>query len=170
MDTVVEVLIKKKKTLRDYLCQTGLVILGLILLFTAYYFMPLLGMISVAIMFVVIWLDSRAVVAFNIEYEYTYVKGDIDIDRIFGKNTRRRYFSVTLSKIQFVSMQKNAGAVALMSEIKPVYICKDKNDGRNIVIVYDSENGRKLLVLENNDEVFEDYGRLIPNKVKKDEF
>lgn len=166
MDNVFEVLIKKKRNFKDVVCQLLVALLGIAICLVAEYFIRYLGMISLAIITLAVWFTFKGVMAFNIEYEYTYVNGDIDIDRIFGKNTRRRLSTIVVDRIETVSTLKNSDFDRIKKECKVNYVCTNKKNPENLVIVYTDKNSREIAVIDFNERVYEGYKELIPLKVR----
>ena len=166
MDNVFEVMVKKKRTFKDIILQFLVLALGIAICITAEYFVKYLGTISLAIIMLTVWFTFKGIMAFNIEYEYTYVNGDIDIDRIFGKNTRRRLSTIVISRIELVAKADNDEIKKLMYKTKTHYVCKDKNSKDNLVIVYTDKDVREVAVIDFNEKVYNSYKKIIPLKVR----
>lgn len=53
------------------------------------------ALISVAITGAALYIGYRVYMQFDLEYEYTYLNGDIDIDKIMNKAVRKRMISIS---------------------------------------------------------------------------
>ena len=43
----------------------------------------------------------------DLEYEYLYVNGDLDIDKIMGKQKRKRVFSMNVNDLELLDAKQN---------------------------------------------------------------
>lgn len=111
MDVFLEYLMKKKQTGLDVLKQLGIILAGVIVayavmviftmlpsFFGAYW---LLGVVGV---FYGTWVLLRR---YNLEYEYIFTNGDLDIDMIKAQKTRKRMVSLQCKKIEIMASDKN---------------------------------------------------------------
>ena len=93
-DVFVEKIVKKKKTAYDYISTLGLIILGVAAVLV-------LAVVPVAQDFIIIiaaatvWGLYLFVKYNNVEFEYSVVNEDIDIDKIMGQSKRKRLFSAS---------------------------------------------------------------------------
>ena len=87
MDKIVEILVKKENTIGNILIKFALwgfaFALGFVLLFQV-------QSIGVVLCVAVLYGAYKISQKFDVEFEYTYVNGDLDIDRIFSRNSRKR--------------------------------------------------------------------------------
>lgn len=98
MDIFLECMVKKKKDAGDYLFVAAMVILGIILSAAAAYitllFAPFatgFGMLVIALIWYGVYILSRRR---NIEYEYSFTNGILDVDVIYAKRTRNSMLTV----------------------------------------------------------------------------
>lgn len=166
MDKVVEKLVKKKRNAKDICMQVLIVITGFIVCYIANLFMSKLGMISMSIMLLAIWFTYKGIMWFNIEYEYTYVNGDMDVDKILGKNARRPFLKVPLERVVLVAKLDNNEAKKLMHTSKRYDVCENADNEENLVIIYSGEKEREAVVIDFNQEVYDSYKELIPIMVR----
>lgn len=165
-DSYVELLVKKKKTTKDTVVKGALIAA-----------IAVLVILGLAIPFV--WIAALALGVFayfkipslDVEWEYLYVNGELDVDKVMAKQRRKRVGSFDLDKteivapwtsheldyykqgklktLDFTSGEENAKVYAMMTTVD-----KGKNPGP------------RLVLFEPNDEVIEDMRRLAPRKVK----
>ena len=100
MDTFLEKLVTRKKTLTDYLILAGTVIVGILLIMAALTIQILVQLgLSLLLAAGIIFLGYRIITSRNIEYEYIVTNGDLDIDIIVAKRKRKRIFSANCKEL-----------------------------------------------------------------------
>ena len=113
LEEFVECLVKKRKTVKDYVltcltCVAALVlsffVFALLISFSAVAYLSLFG---VAVVVYFAWIIIKS---FNIEYEYTITNSDMDVDKIIAKRRRKRILSLNLRSIEIMAPlnEKNA--------------------------------------------------------------
>lgn len=100
MDIFCEYILKKGKTVKDYLYETGIVLAACIFTYlmlgiSQYTFGAWLLLICIAWYGVYMFIKFR-----GIEYEYTLTNSEMDIDRIKGKSKRKRIISVNFKNVE----------------------------------------------------------------------
>ncbi len=88
-DFYTEQMIKKQADSKDTLKKVGLIALTVVSVLLV--FVIPVGIILPVVMIVIDVLMFRNL---NVEYEYVFVNGDLDIDKIMNKARRKRMFSV----------------------------------------------------------------------------
>lgn len=162
MDRVVEKLVKKKRNAKDLLIQILIATMGVIVCYGASLLTPYLGMISTSIILLAVWFAYKGIMWFNIEYEYTYINGDMDVDKILGKNARRPFKRIALDRVVLVARMDNNEAKKLMHTSKRFNVCENEADENNLVIIYAGEKEREAIVIDYNEEVYQSYKELNP--------
>ena len=98
-DLYTELLVKKEKTPKDSLVKfglTGLLILAVIAgLIISPLFLVAAAALGVAAYFIIPKTD--------VEFEYLFVNGDMDIDMIMSRSKRKRVFSLNLSEAEIAA-------------------------------------------------------------------
>ncbi len=119
-DVFKEQLVKKKFNSKDKLMR-ALIIAGALVIVAASMFIPFLQgfllIIIVAAAFLAYYLLSQQ----NIEYEYIYTNGELDIDCIFNKSKRKRVFSGNVKDFELMAHVDNknqAGSFGACAETK----------------------------------------------------
>lgn len=100
MDSFVEQLVKKKKSVGQILVIAATILLALVLLAISILLIQFTGALSMLIAVGVFYGAWYLLTAQNIEYEYCVTNGDIDIDRIVAQRKRQRIVSVSGKKIE----------------------------------------------------------------------
>ena len=97
-ESYVEQLIKQKTTLPTMVKRAAislLILLGLLLCWLSIAAIPLL----LALIALTVWLLRRT----SLEYEYLYYAGDIDIDKIMGRQKRKRVLSTDIKNLEVLA-------------------------------------------------------------------
>ena len=87
---------------------------------------------------------------FDLEYEYLYVNGEIDIDKIMGKQKRKRCATYDVENNKEIRVKDYTS----LDPQVPSYS-----------LVFNRENHRELVKLELNENVVGDIRRIAPRKV-----
>ena len=115
-DVCVEYMVKKKNTVLDILKQAGVVIAGLVIstliinfvLFNESAMINSLTPFAFLAAIGVLYLAYNLMRNMNIEYEYIITNGDMDVDKIMAKNSRKRVVSVKCAEFEaFGKYQSN---------------------------------------------------------------
>ena len=96
-DFYTEQLIKKQADSKDTLKKVGLIALTVVSVLLV--FVIPVGIILPVVMIVIDVLMFRNL---NVEYEYVFVNGDLDIDKIMNKARRKRMFSVDADQMELL--------------------------------------------------------------------
>ena len=154
-----EQLVKKRQTTKDLLIKAVLIILTIIIaLFTlGSWFGPIL---LIAIIALDVFIFNRL----KVEFEYTYFSGDLDIDKIFNMQSRKRVLSVKVKEIDVLA-PTGSDALRGYQELK----CLDcsthevHNKTYEMVVPY---KGQKVRVrFEPNEKILNGIKLLEPRKV-----
>ena len=102
----------------------------------------------------------------DVEYEYLYVNGDLDIDKIMHKAKRKRIFSTNIDNMELLAPEGNEG-INQFRNAKVVDYSSGSADARRYVLVV-ADNGQVTkLVFEPNDDIIEGIFLMAPRKVVK---
>ena len=97
-DLYSELLVKKKRTIKDKLVKGGLIALVVIC--------ALVGIVMPFLFFVAIALGIAAyfiIPGTDLEFEYLFVNGELDIDKIMSKSKRKRVKSLNISECDLMA-------------------------------------------------------------------
>ncbi len=102
MDVFIEQLVKYKKTNSDFTKQTVALLGGVVaVLAAAYvglYLIALLGSLGILLALCLIvaigYGTFRIITNFNVEYEYILTNGELDVDKIVAKSSRKRLVNI----------------------------------------------------------------------------
>ena len=161
-ESYVELLVKKK-TPKDSILK-GLMIAGIVIL-------VLIGLVIPLVLIAAIALGVLAyfkMPGLDLEFEYLYVNGELDIDKIMSKVKRKRVGSFDISKAEMVAPVKSHELdYYRQSKDLKVVDCSSGEDHANVYgMVIKDEKGMKLVLFEPNQEILDDMRRIAPRKVK----
>lgn len=168
MDIFIEKLVKKQRTPKDTLKALGLILASLIIVF---FIIPLIPFVKGFLIFFIVAIPFFAyyvIKSQNIEYEYAYTNGELDVDRIVAESRRKRLLSVDCKDFEIVAkvssdkysdeyrkIPNKVEAVSSMTS-PDVYFAVFENDGK-----------RTILYFEPNDKMIEAMWKYIPRKFFK---
>lgn len=99
-DLYLEELVKKKRTGKDNAMRIGLMVLTAVLVVMALLSWNIVILIpTIAICIADFFLFPR----FNVEWEYQYVNGEIDVDRILSKAKRKRIATYDIANAEILA-------------------------------------------------------------------
>lgn len=163
-DLYQEILVKKKPTPTDLLAKTALIALVVLIAAAGILIMPLLLPVAVILGLLLWWL---VLPRFDVEYEYLYVNGELDIDAIYAKQKRKRIAGYDLHDIEMLAPE---GSHALDSYVNRQGVkIKDFSSGeekaKKYVAVINTDKTQEIIRLELNSEILEDVRRIAPRRV-----
>ena len=179
MDIFIEQLVAKKKTAASYVRIWGGIVGALLLMFlffTVLYpivlqVIPMMGTIAFLVCAFLVYLLYLLVVNTNLEYEYCFTNGALDVDKIINRRNRKRMADLNARKIEKMARPKGPEFHRLMQDrgVKKIYACSHINDNDTYYVYYEGEKGRNLLLFNPNDKIKDGFRRLNPQKVFLDD-
>lgn len=174
MDIFLEYLMKKKLTWLDFLKKLGIVLAALVLCYVvligfwqvqflrAYIFIALAGVVYFAMIFMR---------NFDLEYEYIFTNGDLDIDKVKARKTRKRMVSLSCKNIELMASDKNMtykrnfedGTFA--QKYNAVF---NPEDGRVYHVIFSKNGERSLLTFQPPVKLLEAMRKMNPRCVNVD--
>ncbi len=166
-DLYKEILIKREKKPTDLLTKAGLIILIAVTAAAGLVLHPLFLILTI-LSGVLAWF---VISGMDVEYEYLYVNGDFDIDKIFHKQRRKRIDSLeaaSLVKLAPVSSHELDSYTAQTNAVRRDY--SSGNEKNCYACVYQTEKETRIVKLELTREVLEDLRRRAPSKISRECF
>lgn len=167
MDVFYEQLYKKKKGITGLIAQVCMIAVAFILAVAVFLFLSrfalgqMIGFLAVA---GIAYGAYRLNMFFDIEYEYIYLNGEIDFDKIIAKNSRTREISVKAVNVdQYGVYDEQAKSKLAHADIKKTFNF-DSGNGNKLyyLVTKHKEFGKTLVVFEPEDRIREDFERNIP--------
>lgn len=158
-DFYTEQLIKKQANSKDMLKKVGLIAITVVSVLLA--FVIPIGIILPIVMIVI---DVLVIRSLNVEYEYVFVNGDLDIDKIMNKSRRKRMFSIDAEQMELLAP---VGAVELMQYKKAKTYDYTSGTGKApVYALIASDKGEvKQILFEPNETIIEGFFIKAPRKV-----
>ena len=158
-DYYTEQLVKKRPDAKDLAIKTGLIVLTVLTVLIVFIFpvgliLPILAIVLDVIMF-------RRL---NVEYEYLYVKGDLDIDKIMNRAKRKRMFSMNVSEMELLA-PLDAPELRLYQQAKAVDFTSGTGQAREYALILSDHGELKKVIFEPNETIIEGFYILAPRKV-----
>lgn len=173
MDSFVEQLVPIKKSVYESILKISIWVAGvLLILFCGFLFVigfggpfrSLLVLVAIGIGMLAFRLAS----AYDYEYEYIFTNGDIDIDKIIAKRSRKRMLAFNCKDIERMG-KYNQQAHANTQYSKRFFCCNPSSDNIFAVIRHKSF-GLTLLVFEPDERFKKNMIKFLPRAVIQDAF
>lgn len=158
-DTFIEQLVKQRQTTSNLLKKCGLIVFTVLSVFLVL-LMPVLLPLPVLLIVLDVFLIRRM----DLEFEYSYFNGDLDIDKIMAKQSRKRVFSTDMESMIVVAP---VGSIELQpyKQLKGIDYSSNAGNGKVYELVTNC-NGRKVKVLlEPSQELLDGMRMKAPRKV-----
>ncbi|HEY8349379.1 MAG TPA: DUF6106 family protein [Clostridia bacterium] len=167
MDTFMEKLVTRKKTLTDHLITIGAVVGSALLILLALSIPILIQLgLSIVLAAAAAYLGYRVITSRNIEYEYIVTNGDLDIDMIVSKRKRKRIFSANCKEFDIVSPVKSSHFDQSVQSIKNRIDASSSIDSPDAYFITLNYNGeRTLVIFEPTEKMLNNFRLYIPRKV-----
>lgn len=120
------------------------------------------GIIGIAIILILVYLFPRL----NVEYEYVFVDGQLDFDRITGKAKRKTILRIDFEQVDIIAPM-NSHALDTYANIqteKKDFSSRDKNS-KPYVIVSSIQNKKVFIIFEPNEKMITMMKQKSPRKV-----
>ena len=157
-EAFVEQLVPQKTTGKTMLKLAGLIALCVVSLpiglSTGFFVLPLI------LIFVVFYFWKRLS---YIEYEYIYCNGELDIDRIAGMESRKRFISIDVRDMEILA-PSGASALQPYQNLK-VYDCSSNTGAHTYEVVAERKGQKVRVIFEPNKEILDAMRLLAPRKV-----
>lgn len=103
---------------------------------------------------------------FDVEFEYTYVNGELDFDKIVAKSRRKRMLSVDVHKLEMIGPKGACQLDSLRNSKYKSYDFSSNNEEHTIYEMYiRTENELLQIYFEPNQNMLEAMRQLGPRKV-----
>lgn len=159
-DFYAEQLVKKRTDGKDIMKKAVLIALTVIAFFAAFLF-PILLLLPVIMIVVDVFLFKRL----DVEYEYIYINGELDIDKIMHKEKRKHLFSANVKEMEMLAPE-NAFQLKDFRESKFYDYSSGNTDLPNRYVLVISRSGQIIKILfEPKQDLIEGIYLLTPRKV-----
>lgn len=163
-DTYVEILVKKQPK-SWYSFVKGL------LVFSSIWVFAVLGLFQVNVIFIILGIILSIVTYFvfqelDLEYEYLYVNGELTVDKIKGKSSRKQCINITMDLIEVVAPFKSFHLDEYDKKNKVLLDYSSGTQPDNLYVIYfKGKKGLAKLLFEPNEKMLDSMRMLSPRKV-----
>lgn len=162
-DLYIELLVKKKRTATDTALKTLLIALTVIAFLAGLLITPLALIVFVALLV----LDYFKLPGLDLEYEYLYVNGELDIDKIMSKQKRKRVGSFDMKNVEMVAPAKSHELDYYRNgKIKVVDYSSGEENANVYAMLVKDDKEQKMVLFEPNQAILDDMRRIAPRAVK----
>lgn len=163
-DLYTELLVKRKTTSMDNILKIGLIGLTVLTGLAGIFLSPYVLIIFAA--FIV--LDYFKLPSFDLEFEYLYVNGELDVDKIMSRAKRKRIASYSMEQAELIAPVKSHELDYYRQDknIKVRDYSSGEADANVYAMITNKENKREMVLFEPNDVILNDMRRIAPRKVK----
>ncbi len=99
----------------------------------------------------------------NLEFEYLYYSGDLDIDKIMGKQKRKRVFSTDIKNIEIVA-PTGAPELYRYKDLK-TYDCSTNSGNKTYEMVITKKDQKVKVMFEPKEEILKSMKMYEPRKI-----
>ncbi len=170
MEIFIEEMVRRQKSAKDYLLTGGIIALAIILVFVVLgVLMPMFAAFSSIILLLaagVVYGAYFLVVSSNVEFEYSLVNTEIDVDKIVNKTRRKRLTTASIRGLEAFGTKKNPDFNSYLSNsvVNKIYACRDKASDDVFFIVYNQGDKKIMLVFNPSERIIEQITKRNPQK------
>ena len=152
-DLYQEILVKKKASAKDTALKILVIAVTVLVLAAGVLFLTPLLLVGLVLCFV------------DFEYEYLYVNGDIDVDKIMSKSRRKKVASFSKDNLEVMAPTGSAVLNDYLNGAKVEDYSSGEENASTWTLVYSGDKSKTAAILELPDELSEDMRRYAPRKV-----
>ena len=169
MDIIVEQLIRRKRQAKDFI-KVFLCLVAATVIITMMILAPFGNIVGTIIFFAgaaLVYFLYHLGTSVNLEYEYCFVNGALDVDKIIAARKRKRLTELNARNIEIMASTKNRAFRGYMNDrdIKKIYACSSVNDIDVFFVIYNYKEEKHMLLFNPNDKIKDGFRRLNPQKV-----
>ena len=155
-DVFNEQIVKRHGTFSDTIKRMGIAALVFVIFFVAFFFLNAFAVfIGAAAVFGAIYLMSFL----NVEYEYVYTNGELDVDVIYNRARRKRLFSTVVKDFEIMAHVDDKTHLGAFSSAQEIINCHSGEIGPNTYAFLANIKGKKVKVIfEPNDKMLKAIG------------
>ena len=156
-----EQLVKKRTTLKDNAVKAGLIALTVIS-----FFLFMTGNIVFTILFIaLVFVDYYVLRRMDVEYEYTYFDGGLDIAKIMNKQFRKEQFSTDIKEDMEIIAPSDHADLKYYQVEKTLDYSSQMPDHKTYTMVTKFKGQKVKVVFEPNEKMLNSMRDVVPRKV-----
>ena len=161
-DVFNEQIVKRHGTFSDTIKRIGIIVLILVVFFTS---TQLLGGFGVLVGAAAVFGGMYLMSFLNVEYEYIYTNGELDIDIIYNRSRRKRLFSVMVKEFEIMAHVEDKAQTGAFGSAQETINCHSGEAGPNTYAFLATINGKKAkVVFEPNDKMLKAIGATLSRR------
>lgn len=160
-DSFIELLVPRKTRPQDILIRCLLIAATAVLAFAALFINPLLLVPLVAAAAADYFLLPRL----SVEYEYAYVNGELDVDAVYARSSRKHLASYDLRNVECIAPVRSHELDSYDASWKTVNYTSLDPSAKVYAAVLSHNGTRQKILLELNEEMLSDLKLRNPRKV-----
>ena len=172
MDTFFEQIISIKKGAKGIalvlLIVVAALVLGLVLMMLSLSMSTLAGILFLAIAGV-FYGAYRLVALLNVEYEYILTNGEMDIDKIINRSSRKRQITFNLKDVLRIEKYNFQNPVVIRGAKTEIY-CNQNDENACFVVLDHKSHGKTIVVFSPNERMRTGMSSFIPRTIANDFF
>lgn len=161
-DLFTELIVPRKQDTKDKVLKILSIALGVVVLLAGF----LSGnMIILAVAIILIMADFYYLIPrFNVEYEYSYVNGEIDVARIYSKQSRKEVASISLENVECIAPLGSHQLDSYGQTFKVIDYSANDPEQKPYVVVKGGGDNQKIY-LQLDESMVNDLKSRLPRKV-----
>lgn len=167
MDTFFEQIVRVKRTGGQTAGVVGIMLLAGLLIAVCLFFIlyTTFAPIAIVVLFGVCWGAFKLIQRSSIEYEYIFTNGDLDVDKIIARSSRKRVASVNCTRAERFGKYNPAARVS--DSVSKVYLCCDADDeNAKFIIAPTKKDGNVMIVFAPDERMLSVIEKSIPRLAK----
>lgn len=165
-DVFVEQIVKRKISGVGILIRIGVTVLAIAACCT----IPILGVFGFAITALFVYLAYLGFVYTSLEYEYSFVNGELTIDKIMGKRRRKHITTYDIKNAEIIAPMGNEEIRRRFDDLAKLdYSSHFKNEDKEYGMIIEEEGdvGTFLVIIEPDERIINAMYHVRPNIVKQ---
>ncbi len=161
-DIFIEQLVVRKNDQKTKIRKILYVVLALLLSFLAVRFIFSLSIILVSVIwFGVYYLFSRE----NVEFEYSFTSGELDVDKIINRKSRKHMITVDVREMIIMASKTRVNEFKELAKYDK-YVDYSSGGDNTYIALFRMDKQIVKMEFEPNEQVLKSIRMYIPNKVK----
>lgn len=160
-DTYVELIVKRKAQ-TSHVILKGVLIGITVVTFLLGLFRPIALIVGVALLVI----DYFLFMSWDLEYEYLYVNGTLDIDKIMSKSKRKRVKSLDMDKLEILAPMGSHHLDSYKNgNYKELDVSSGIKENKMYVMIINNDQERLKVIFEPNEKILDCIRMIAPRKV-----
>lgn len=163
-DLYTEHLVKRKTPASAKAIKILMIVVTVVAVLAAMMISPIVWVVALGM----ILLDYFKLGSFDLEYEYLYVNGELDIDKIMSQQKRKRVASYDMSDMEILAPTNSHELDSYRNNrnLKIANYSSQEENAKTYTMIISKEGNMEMVILEPNDIILKDIQRMNPRKVK----